>query len=783
MGTRHTPLQSMKQHEEKSADYTCCGHKNSQERRGNTGNGDSPLSKAYYCPMCEGVESNKPGDCPKCGMSLERNPEAAGKSAVWICPMHPEVREDGPGECPQCGMALEPRSPQAGEESEEYRFMAKRFWIALAFSAPVVFLAMGDMIPGVNLRDWITEAWNRWGQLLLTTPVVFWCGLFVFKRCWKSFRNLKPNMWTLIGIGTGAAYGFSIVALLFGDAFPESFKHHGVVPVYFESAAVILTLVLLGQMLEARAHGRTGDALRKLMGQSAKKARRIQDDGSEEEISIDEVEIADMLRVKPGEKVPVDGTLTEGKSNIDESMITGEAGPVEKFPGDSVTGGTVNKTGSFIMEAEKVGEDTMLSQIIGMVAKAQRSRAPIQGVADRVASFFVPSVVAIAIVAFTCWAIWGPEPALTYALVNAVAVLIIACPCALGLATPISVMVGVGRGASEGVLIRNAEALEALEKVDTLVVDKTGTLTEGEPKVTDCVPAEGREEDELLRLAASLENESEHPLGAAIVEKAAEKDLELHPVQDFDSTTGAGIEGRIGGKRILVGKPSFLKDHDVSDADALSELAKKLEGEAKTVVFVAYDGLLTGIIAVADPIKESTAPAIESLRKLGLKIVMLTGDNEGTARAVAEQLGIDDFTAGIDPEGKHDAVEQLRGEGARVAMAGDGINDAPALAAADVGIAMGSGTDVAIESAGLTLVKGDLRAIEKSIRLSRATMRNIRQNLFFAFAYNGLGVPIAAGILYPFFGWLLSPMIAAAAMSLSSVSVITNALRLRNQKL
>ena len=749
------------------------------------GNGNEPpsSSKAYYCPMCEGIESDQPGECSKCGMALEGNPGTENGATVWTCPMHPEVREDAPSECPKCGMDLEPESPQADAQTEEYRFMAKRFWIALCFTLPVFLLAMGDMVPGLQLRDWIPQGWNRWAQFLLTTPIVFWGGVFVFKRSWKSFLNLSPNMWTLIGLGTGAAYGFSFVALLFGDRFPGSFKEEGVVPVYFESAAVILTLVLLGQMLEARARGRTGEALRKLMNQSAKKARRIKDDGSEEEIPVEQVEVGDTLQVKPGEKVPVDGTVTEGSSRIDESMITGEPEPVKKNPEDAVTGGTVNKTGSFKMKAEKVGRDTMLSQIVDMVAKAQRSRAPIQGVADRVAAYFVPTVVAVALLAFISWAIWGPEPALTYALVNAVAVLIIACPCALGLATPISVMVGVGRGASEGLLIRAADALESLEKVDTLVVDKTGTLTEGAPRVTDLVPAEGIDREQLLRLAASLEKESEHPLGTAIVDAAKKENIELEAAGDFDSITGAGIKGTLEKKTVLIGKPDFLEERNITRINALYKRAQELEKEGKTVVFVASDGSLIGIIAVADPIKESTGAAIKGLRELGLKIVMLTGDNEGTAQAVANQLGIDNFTAGIAPQGKHDAVKQLRAEGARVVMAGDGINDAPALAAAEVGIAMGSGTDVAIESAGLTLVKGDLRAIEKSIRLSRATMHNIRQNLFFAFFYNSAGVPIAAGILYPFFGLLLSPMIAAAAMSMSSVSVISNALRLRKQQL
>jgi P-type Cu+ transporter len=743
---------------------------------------DATPPRAFACPMCEGVESDAPGDCPKCGMALERNPEATGgEASVWTCPMHPGVREDAPGECPKCGMDLEPESPQAAQESEEYRLMAKRFRVALAFTLPVFFLAMGDMIPGVRIHEWIPPTWNRWAQFVLATPIVLWSGAFIFKRCWKSILNRSPNMWTLVGLGTGAAWAFSIAALLLGDAFPGSFKTEGMVPVYFESAAVILTLVLLGQMLEARARGRTGEALRKLMDQSAKKARRIKDDGSEEDVSIDVVEVGDILRVKPGEKVPVDGRVTGGSSRIDESMITGEPGPVDKSEGDAVTGGTINKTGSFKMKAEKVGDDTMLSRIVDMVAKARRSRAPIQGLADRVAAVFVPSVVAVAVIAFICWAIWGPDPSLTYALVNSVAVLIIACPCALGLATPVSIMVAVGRGASEGVLIRNAAALETLEKVDTLVVDKTGTLTEGAPRVTDRVTAEGIDEDDLLRIAASLEKESEHPLAAAIMEAADDAQIELQEVKDFDSTAGAGITGSIAGRTIHIGKPDFLQQQDVSGLDALSGRAETLEGEGKTVVFVACDGRACGLIAVADPIKETSRPAIKSLRKLGLKILMLTGDNEGTAKAVAKEIGIGDFTAGIDPEGKQKAIETLRDKGACVAMAGDGINDAPALAAADVGIAMGQGTDVAIESAGITLVKGDLRTIERAIRLSRATLRNIRQNLFFAFFYNTLGVPVAAGILYPFFGLLLSPMIAAAAMSMSSLSVIGNALRLQKQ--
>ncbi len=660
--------------------------------------------------------------------------------------------------------------------------MTARFWAALALSVPVLFLAMGHMIPGASLEEWVPVGWNRIAQFILATPVVFWCGAFAFGRFAASLRTRNPNMWTLIGLGTGAAYAFSVAALLFGDSFPDTLKEGGHVPLYFESAAVILTLVLLGQMLEAGARRRTGDALRRLMDQSAKTARRIRD-GREEEIPVEDVEVGDVLRVKPGEKVPVDGTVTEGRSRVDESMITGESEPVAKAEGDDVTGGTVNKTGAFRMEARRVGADTVLSRIVDMVARAQRSRAPIQGVADRVAAIFVPSVVGVAVVAFISWAIWGPEPRFSHALINAVAVLIIACPCALGLATPVSIMVGVGRGAGIGILVRDAEALEMLERVDTLMVDKTGTLTEGRPRVTDIVPDDGTDEAILLRTAAAIEHESEHPLGAAILEAARERDIGGEQVRDFDSVPGAGARGEIAGEAVLIGKPDFLRDGGVEGLDVLVERTDGLQGEGKTVVWVARGGRALGLIAVTDPARDGAKESLDQLRELGLRIVMLTGDNEGTARTVARRLGIDDFRAEIDPEAKHDVVRAAREKGHRVAMAGDGINDAPALAAADVGIAMGSGTDVAIESAGLTLVKSDLRAVVRAIRLSRATMRNIRQNLFFAFAYNALGVPLAAGILYPFTGLLLSPMIAAAAMSFSSVSVIGNALRLRRLSL
>ncbi len=744
--------------------------------------GKAPTAR-YFCPMCHGVTGDKPGDCPQCGMALEKNPAARTRRRVWTCPMHPEVQQDQRGICPQCGMNLELQRPAAGDDNPEYRIMLRRLQVALVLTVPVFVLAMAGMIPGVDPYLWLPRGVNRWLQLVLTTPVLVWCGAFVFKRFAASLRHLHPNMWTLIGLGTGAAYLFSIVALLAGDSFPDSFKEGGSVAVYFESAAVIITLVLLGQVLEARAHGKTGEAIERLMDQGAHVARRIAADGSEEEIPVEDVQVGDRLRVRPGEKVPVDGVVTEGRSSVDASMITGEAEPVDKQAGDKVTGGTINKTGAFAMRAEQIGEDTMLARIIEMVASAQRSRAPIQGVADRVAGYFVPVVVAVAVLSFVAWAIWGPEPRFAYALINAVAVLIIACPCALGLATPISIMVGVGRGATQGILIRDAESLENLERVDTLIVDKTGTLTRGEPRVTDLATTSGLDEDEFLRLVASVERLSEHHIGAAIVAAAEERELELVDVADFDSTTGAGIVGTVAGKQILIGKPDFMTQHEVAERGALKEPAQQWEAAGKTVIHVAIDKCLAGLIGVSDPIKETTAPALASLRALDLQIVMLTGDNEGTARVVAKELDITSFTAGIDPEGKRNEVARYRAEGRCVAMAGDGINDAPALAAADVGIAMGSGTDVAMESAGITLVGGDLRAIAGSIRLSRATMRNIRQNLFFALVYNGLGVPIAAGVLYPLAGLLLSPMIAAAAMSFSSVSVIGNALRLRRLKL
>jgi Cu+-exporting ATPase len=709
----------------------------------------------------------------------------AGEGAIYTCPMHPEVRQEGPGDCPKCGMDLEPTMPTGDEEQKAYERMARRFWWSLVFTIPVLILAMGPMVLGMEKGAIIPREVNRWLQFLLTTPIMFWTGWFVFERAWNSIRGMNPNMWTLIGIGTSAAYLFSIVALLFGGWLPEEFKENGSVAVYFESAAVIITLVILGQMLEARARSRTGDALRELMDQSAKTARRVREDGEEEEVDITEVREGDRLRVRPGEKVPVDGEIREGHSSIDESMITGEPEPADKEPGDAVTGGTVNKTGSFVMEATRVGEDTMLSRIVNMVAEAQRTRAPIQGLADKVAGYFVPAVLAVAVIAFILWAIFGPEPALTYAIVNAVAVLIIACPCALGLATPISITVAVGRGAHEGILVKNAEAVDRLEKIDVLFIDKTGTLTEGRPEVAEfrVTRDAGMSDDDFLRTVAALENSSEHPLGEAIVREAKEKELKLPEARDFESVTGGGVRGTVDGRQWLIGKRGLLEDHQVTGLENVKEQAEDWAARARTVVFAAVDGKIAGIVALKDPIKETTRDALNGLREQGVEIHMLTGDNPGTAKAVAEELGIEHYRAEVTPEEKNEAVKKALDEGKKVAMAGDGINDAPALAGATVGIAMGTGTDVAMESAGISLVKGDLRGIEKAVRLSRLTLRNIRQNLFFAFVYNSVGVPIAAGILYPVFGLLLSPMIAAAAMSLSSVSVISNALRLRGADL
>ncbi|WP_244635576.1 heavy metal translocating P-type ATPase [Chthonobacter albigriseus] len=700
------------------------------------------------------------------------------EGTIYTCPMHPQIRQVGPGSCPICGMALEPEIA-TGEEgpSEELRDMTRRFWIGLGLSVPIVALEMGAHFLGLD--HIIDGRTSNWLQMLLATPVVLWAGWPFFVRGWNSLVVRSLNMFTLIAMGTGIAWLYSMVATLVPGVFPSAFRDHdGSVAVYFEAAAVIIVLVLLGQVLELRAREQTSGAIKALLNLAPATARRIREDGSDEEVALGHVQVGDRLRVRPGDRVPLDGEVLEGRSNVDESMVTGEPLPVQKAAGAKVIGGTINGQGSFVMQAEKVGADTMLSQIVQMVAKAQRSRAPIQRLADQVSAWFVPAVVLIAVVAFVVWAVWGPEPSMAYGLIAAVSVLIIACPCALGLATPMSIMVGVGRGAQAGVLIKNAEALERMEKVDLLVVDKTGTLTEGKPRVTALRPAPGFTEDELLRLAASLEQASEHPLAAAIVAAAKERGFALDPVKDFDSPTGKGVIGRIGGRTVVLGNARYLAETG-ADAAAIEAEADRLRGDGATAILAAVDGRPAGVLAIADPIKPTTPDAIRALHDASIRIVMLTGDNRTSAEAVARKLGIDEVKAEVLPEDKGNIVAGFRSEGQVVAMAGDGVNDAPALAAADVGIAMGTGTDVAMESAGVTLLRGDLMGIVQARKLSRATMSNIRQNLFFAFVYNAAGVPVAAGVLYPVTGLLLSPIIAAAAMALSSFSVIVNALRLR----
>ena len=734
--------------------------------------------------MCEGVESDSPGDCPHCGMALERNPafSPATQPVIYTCPMHPQIEQDTPGACPICGMALEPKTVTSSEpeENAELDQMSRRFWIGAALTLPVFILGMAHLFP--NAPHWMMGAASRWMQFALTFPVVFWGGWPFFKRGWRSIRTGHLNMFTLIAVGVGAAFLYSAIVMLAPELFPPSFEEHGVIGIYFESAAMITVLVLLGQVLELRARARTGAAIRSLLDLAPKTARRVRA-GRDEDVPVDQIALGDLIRVRPGEKIPVDGEIVEGRSAIDEAMITGEAMPAAKSLGDKVTGGTVNKTGSFLFRAERIGRETMLARIVEMVAQAQRSRAPIQALADKVAGIFVPAVIAVALITFALWWWLGPEPRLAHGIINAVAVLIIACPCALGLATPMSIMVGVGRGAQEGVLIKNAEAMERMEKVQTLVVDKTGTLTEGKPALTEIVTAAGFQEDELLGVAAAVEKQSEHPIAAAIVRGAEERKVEIPEATKFESKTGGGVSALVGGRAVRIGQPAFLRAHGIEDLADLEADAAKLQSQGRTAVFVAIENHAAGILAVADPIKASTADAIQALHESGIAILMLTGDHEKTARAVASQLKIDEVEAGVAPEQKHNRVQQLRQSGRVVAMAGDGINDAPALAAADVGIAMGTGTDVAMESAGITLLKGDLRGVAKAITLSRAVMRNIRQNLFFAFIYNAVGIPIAAGLFYPFFGLLLSPIIAGAAMSLSSVSVIGNALRLKTVKL
>jgi P-type Cu+ transporter len=737
---------------------------------------------AYVCPMCPGVRSAKPDTCPRCGMALEPEMPVAATRVEYTCPMHPEIVRPGPGNCPICGMALEPRTVAAQEEDNpELRDMTRRFWISLALTAPLLAVAMGDMLPGMPMQRLLPAGWQPWIELILATPVVLWGGAPFFQRGWASIVNRSTNMFTLIAMGTGVAYLYSLVAIVFPQIFPASFREMGGTPaVYFEAAAAITTLVLLGQVLELRARTRTGAAIRALLDLGPKMARVLRD-GREEDVPLEQVMPGDRLRVRPGEKIPVDGAVLEGTSGVDESMITGEFIPVSKRPGSPVIGATVNGTGSLVMQAERVGSGTLLAQIVRMVGQAQRSRAPIQRLADRVAGWFVPAVIAIAILTFAAWSLFGPEPRLAHALVNAVAVLIIACPCALGLATPIAIMVGTGRGAQSGVLIKNAEALERMEKVDTLVIDKTGTLTDGKPRVTSVITAPGRDENELLRLVASLEQGSEHPLGAAVVEAARNRGLSLASGSEFESHTGRGVSGRVEGQKVLIGNERLLEENGISAA-ALVPKAEELR-RGQTVVLIAVEGQAAGLIGIADSIKASAAQALIDLKHEGLRLVMLTGDSRSTADAVAKMLGIEEFEAEVLPGQKSQVVQRLQKEGRTVAMAGDGINDAPALAQADVGIAMGTGTDIAMESGGITLVKGDLAGIVRARKLSQATMRNIRQNLFFAFLYNSLGVPIAAGVLYPFFGLLLSPILAAAAMSLSSVSVITNSQRLRKVKL
>ena len=738
----------------------------------------------YTCPMHPEVRLGANDPCPECGMALEPLTIELPTRTEWVCPMHPEIVRSEPGSCPICGMALEPSIVTVEEvENPELASMSRRFWVSMALSLPVLVLAMSELIPGRPLDSLVSPRLSLWLQVVLATPVVLWGGWPFFERAWASIVHRSLNMFTLIGLGTGVAYVYSLVAVLVPDLLPEALRgESGAPPVYFEAASVIITLVLMGQVLELKARDRTSGAIRALLGLAPTTARRVDADGEERDVPLAEVQPGDRLRVRPGEKVPVDGRVVEGRSSVDESMLTGEPIPVEKTAGAAVTGGTVNGTGGFVMEAERVGSETLLAQIVRMVSEAQRSRAPIQRLADKVSAWFVPIVVLISVVTFVVWSLIGPQPRLAYALVNAVAVLIVACPCALGLATPMSIMVGTGRGASVGVLIKNAEALEILYRVDTLVVDKTGTLTEGSPSVTESEAFGGFEEGEMLALAASLERASEHPLAEAVVAAASASSIEIEPAGDFESRTGMGVVGRVSGRQVGVGNSRLMDELGIDMEPAAGRL-EELRTMGRTVVLVGIDGSLAGLIGIADPIKPTAAEAIRDLHAEGLDIVMLTGDNRAAAEAVAAELGIDEVVAELLPEEKAETVARLEDEGRIVAMAGDGINDAPALALASVGIAMGTGTDVAMESAGVTLIKGDLTGIVRARRLSRAVMRNIRQNLVFAFGYNTLGVPIAAGVLYPVFGLLLSPMIASAAMSLSSVSVIGNALRLRGVRL
>ncbi len=763
----------MEQHKEDHQHDCCKGKKQSSS---------TAPAGAYYCPMhCEGDKAyDKPGDCPVCGMDLKKNEAASASETTYTCPMHPEIKRREQGSCPKCGMQLVPEKAQeTGEEEKAEKRMTTKFRVALALSIPLFFIAMSDMFSFLQLESIAPKKVWGWIQFILATPVVFYSGGMFFKRGWNSVRRWSPNMWTLISFGVGAAYLFSVLGVLLPGFFPAQFKGPaGNVHLYFEASAIILTLVLLGQVLEQRAHRKTSSALKALMNLVPPVARIIEQ-GEEKEIPLDDVQVGDMLRVRPGEKIPVDGSITEGHAVIDESMITGEPVPVEKDAGAQVTGGTINNKTSFVMKAEKVGADTLLSQIIEMVNEASRSRAPIQRIADIVARYFVQVVIAIALITFAIWATWGPQPALVYAFVNALSVLVIACPCALGLATPISIMVGTGRGAQSGVLVRDARAIEEMNKVDTLIIDKTGTITEGKPSLSDYKSLSDMADEEVLSMAASIDQYSEHPVAEAIVDGAKERNAALMAMDDFESFPGKGVQAIYKGKKVGLGNRRLLKDYGVTLKDNENKLVTDWQMVGKTVMFLVIENKITGIVSVADNIKSTSAEAIRALQKMGVKVHMLTGDNEYTAKAVSGELKLDSYQSEVLPEDKYNRVKELQAQGHVVAMAGDGINDAPALALANIGIAMGSGTDIAMESAEITLVKGDLNGIARARELSIKVMRNIRQNLFFAFVYNSIGVPVAAGVLFPFFGVLLSPVIAAAAMSFSSVSVITNALRLR----
>lgn len=762
-------------------------HQEHQHARHEVHNHEHPKTSGkgkYYCPMrCEGEKTyDEPGDCPVCGMHLDKEESARPSNVVYTCPMHPEVKQDHPGSCPKCGMDLVPeKGAEPSEEDKAYRQMARKFWLALALSVPVFIIAMSDMIPFLHLKNLASKKVWEWIEFALASPVVFYAGGSFFKRGWSSVRRRSPNMWTLISIGVGAAYLFSVFGLFFPGLFPAQFKDaEGNMHVYFEAAAVILTLVLMGQVMELRAHSKTNSAIKALLNLVPPVARRIRD-GKEEEVALDDVQVGDLLRVRPGEKVPVDGIIVEGHAVIDESMITGEPVPVEKSENDKVTGGTINGKTSFVLKAEKVGSDTLLAQIVEMVNQASRSRAPIQKLADVVAKYFVQIVVSVAIVTFAAWAIWGPEPAYVYAFVNAVAVLIIACPCALGLATPMSIMVGTGRGAQSGVLVKDARAIEEMNKVDTLIIDKTGTITEGKPSLKTYKSFGRYSDDQILQLAAGIDAFSEHPLAEAIVRGAKEKGLAEIAVSDFESVTGKGVQAKYNGQKVGLGNERLCNDFGAGIGAEEKKSIKELQSTGQTVMYLLIENKVAGIVSVADAIKPTSGKAISKLQAMGVKVLMLTGDNELTAKAVAEELHLDGYQSDCLPVDKYRKIKELQAEGHVVAMAGDGINDAPALEQANVGIAMGTGTDIAMQSAEITLVKGDLNGIVRARDLSKKVMRNIKQNLFFAFVYNSIGVPVAAGILFPFFGILLSPMIAAAAMSFSSVSVISNALRLRTK--